>query len=236
MKPLKTSHILTALIAALAVLAALLAVTGTAQAQSDPRAERLNSTTQRLYVWQLERDGIYITKADRLYRVVNGDRWDTIASRYGITVEQLLGANPQVKSVNELLRGELLHIPSGITETAPPFYATPQTTILSGTVSGVPESSQARLNTTSERLYVWQLERDGIRITKEDRMYRVVSGDSVNTIARRYGITVDTLLSANPQVTNVNMIYRNELLRIPEGITETAPAFYASPVAASTSK
>jgi hypothetical protein len=124
MKHFKILRSLTAAFVMLATLGALLALTSSVFAQSVSREDRLNDKTSRLFVWQLERDGITITRADRLYLVVNGDTWKSIADSYGLTVEKLQGANPQVKDTSILFRGELLHIPTGSKEVVPLFYRT----------------------------------------------------------------------------------------------------------------
>lgn len=235
MKNLKIKHALISTLVMLGMLVASLAAASPVQAASDSRAERLNDPKVRLFFWQLERDGIELTRADRLYLVVNADTLSSIAERYGITVESLLRANPQISATTMLLRGELLRIPEGITETAPPFYFTP--VVQAAREPGeLPSTLSGFVADTSLRLYFWQLEREGIYITQADRLYRVVSGDNWTNIAARFGISRADLQAANPQVTDVNMIYRGELLVIPEGITETSPAFYVSPRPPSTSK
>jgi LysM repeat protein len=235
MKNSKRYHILIATFIVMGMLVSPLVGVTPVQAASDSRAERLNDPDIRLYFWQLERDGINIVQADRLYLVINGDNLPLIAERYGITVERLLNANPQISSATMLLRGELLRIPEGITETAPRFYFTPPTFARVST-DELPTTLHGWITDPTLRLFHWQLERDGLLITQADRLYRVVSGDNWTNIAARYGISALDLQIANPQVTNINIIYRGELLSIPEGITETAPHFYASPKPPSTSQ
>ncbi len=235
MKNLKSVHVWISALVLLGMLAASLAAVNPVQAAADSRADRLNDPKVRLFFWQLERDGIEITRADRLYLVVNGDTLTSIAERYGITVDSLLAANPQISAATMLLRGELLRIPEGITETAPPFYFTPAVQAVREP-GELPATLSGFLSDSNLRLYFWQLEREGIHITQADRLYRVVSGDNWTNIAARFGISRADLQAANPQVTNVNMIYRGELLRIPEATTETSPAFYVSPRPPSTSK
>jgi peptidoglycan endopeptidase LytE len=49
--------------------------------------------------------------------------------------------------------------------------------------------------------------------------YTVQRGDYLSKIARTCGTTVDALLSANPQITNRNIIYPGQVLKIPSGTT-----------------
>ena len=128
MKHFKFVSFFVSAIALLGMFGAFMTKATPVQAASDDKNERLSSTTTRLFVWQLERDGITITRDDRLYLVVNGDTWDSIAKAYGMTVDKLKGANPQVKDASILFRSELLHIPTGDNEITPLFY---MTTVLS---------------------------------------------------------------------------------------------------------
>ena len=45
--------------------------------------------------------------------------------------------------------------------------------------------------------------------------YTVQSGDTMYTIAKRHGVTVNALLSANPQIQNPNMISPGQIINIP---------------------
>ena len=55
--------------------------------------------------------------------------------------------------------------------------------------------------------------------------YRVTWGDTLSGIASRFGTSITTLLQANPQVTNPNLIYVGQELEIPTdgGVTPTPP-------------
>lgn len=44
--------------------------------------------------------------------------------------------------------------------------------------------------------------------------YMVVSGDTLGAIAQRYGTTVKHLMQLNPRITNANVIYAGEVIRI----------------------
>ena len=49
--------------------------------------------------------------------------------------------------------------------------------------------------------------------------YTIQRGDSLSSIAQRHGISVATLLAANPQVRNPDVIYAGDRLDIPQGST-----------------
>ncbi|NLM36797.1 MAG: LysM peptidoglycan-binding domain-containing protein [Firmicutes bacterium] len=53
--------------------------------------------------------------------------------------------------------------------------------------------------------------------------YMVVPGDTLFTIAERLGVTVEELLSLNPQITDPNQLQPGELLCIPEPMPQPSP-------------
>jgi len=44
--------------------------------------------------------------------------------------------------------------------------------------------------------------------------YVVQRGDTLSSIARRFGTTVQTLLNLNPQITNPNVIFPGQVIRV----------------------
>ena len=58
--------------------------------------------------------------------------------------------------------------------------------------------------------------------------YKVVSGDTITKIAKRYGLTTAALLAANPQIKNANNIKAGDILTIPSA-TPTNEINGASP-------
>lgn len=53
--------------------------------------------------------------------------------------------------------------------------------------------------------------------------YRVTWGDTLSGIARRFGTSISTILQANPQITNPNLIYVGQDIEIPTGDTPPPP-------------
>lgn len=51
--------------------------------------------------------------------------------------------------------------------------------------------------------------------------YTVVAGDTMWKIATKYGISLNTLLAANPQVVNSGLIYPGQIINIPSTSTAT---------------
>ena len=57
------------------------------------------------------------------YKVQPGDNLSKIAKRYGISLAQLLEANPQIKDRTKIQPGQLLNLPDTSTETTKPLPA-----------------------------------------------------------------------------------------------------------------
>ncbi|MCP4576593.1 MAG: LysM peptidoglycan-binding domain-containing protein [Deltaproteobacteria bacterium] len=57
-------------------------------------------------------------------------------------------------------------------------------------------------------------------------IYRVVSGDTFNTISKKLGLTLDELVAANPGINDINRIEIGDILRVP---TRTASTLEDSP-------
>ncbi len=137
------------------------------------------------------------------YVVKRGETLTSIAKKFGLTVEKIMNANPHLTNPNNLRTGQVIILPAGRSEGI------------------VPEDLH--------RIYVWQVERNGGRVKPEDNMYLVKSGDNLTRIAASYGITLEKLLAANPQIDDPNKLLRGELVHIPDGRAEIVPPFYSTP-------
>lgn len=54
--------------------------------------------------------------------------------------------------------------------------------------------------------------------------YSVQAGETLFTIAKKFSITLDTLLAANPQIENPDLILPGQVINIPNQVEEPAPA------------
>lgn len=54
-------------------------------------------------------------------------------------------------------------------------------------------------------------------------LYTVVSGDTMFLIARRFGVSLNALIAANPQIPNPDLIFPGQVLCVPTGVTPTPP-------------
>ena len=60
-------------------------------------------------------------------------------------------------------------------------------------------------------------------IEPEELTYTVEPGDLLGTVAQRFGLTLDELLAANPQITDPNTIQVGDVVTIPEASDAAAP-------------
>jgi len=151
------------------------------------------------------------------YTVKKGDTLYSIARNYGVTVNELKSANNL--SSNSLTVGQRLIIPDGTTD------VTPDTSIyvvkkgdslykIAGMYGMTVNELKALNNLTSNNLAIGQQ----LKVIEPDtssnaNTYTVVPGDSLYSIAKRFGITVDALKQANNKQSNLLSI--GEVLTIP---------------------
>lgn len=108
-----------------------------------------------------------------VYTVVEGDTLFSIARRCGLTVNQILTANPGLFDPGRILVGQRIVLPPGGPVVTPP-------------IPGVPA------------------------------FYVVREGDTLFSIARRFGVSVEALLAVNPAIIDPNRIQIGQLLVIPD--------------------
>lgn len=98
------------------------------------------------------------------YKIIPGDTMWKITAKYGIELNELLAANPQITNSALIFPGQTIIIPSTNTST-----------------------------------------------------YTVASGDTMWSIASKYGIGLNELLAVNPQITNSALISPGQIIKIPGG-------------------
>jgi len=124
---------------------------------------------------------------EQIYTVKTGDTFKSIAEKHGLSLTELLDANPSL-----LKAGTELKIPGHVSISAPPGDTDTSTpTGSTGTTGG------STGGTTSEKIHT------------------VIVGDTLFGIALKHGTTVDAILAVNPQITNPNIIFEGQQIKIP---------------------
>ncbi|PVH74014.1 carbohydrate-binding module family 50 protein [Cadophora sp. DSE1049] len=127
-----------------------------------------------------------------MYTVVAGDTLSTIATdKLGVTLDALLAINPQITNPDLIEIGDVINVP-----------ACPATTTASTTPTPAETSHTAEVTATCS--------------TGNVTTYTVVSGDGLFAITtEKFGITLDALLAANPEITNPDLIVVGQVINIP---------------------
>ena len=167
------------------------------------------------------------------YTVQSGDTLSEIAARYGTTVNELMSLNG-ISNPNLIYPGEVLRIRGNVSGSVATY------TVQSGdTLSEI----AARYGTTVNRLvslngisnldliYPGEVLRIRGRMIGSSSssltIYKVQSGDTLSEIAARYGTTVNELVNLN-EISNPNLIYPGEVLRIRGNVSGSSSASVAT--------
>jgi LysM repeat protein len=161
-----------------------------------------------------------------VYVVKAGDTLQTIASRYGTTWYAIAAANGLVNA-NFIYAGQRLIIPTG--GYTPPTNPSPQPQPNPGTYTVQPgetlQTIAAKFGTTWQAIaaannlpnanYIYTGQRLIIPAAPRPvQTYVVRQGDTLFSIAQRYGTTVQVIQTAN-NLPNPNAIYAGQTLQIP---------------------
>ncbi len=157
------------------------------------------------------------------YVVRAGDTLLAIAARYGTTTQAILDKN-ELTNPNTIFVGQKLVIPVGYSPSATPAATTVQHTV----VAGETLSQIARLyDTTTEAILADNPSLTDVQslpvntvltitlgVGTASRTHVVRRGETISSIARRYGVSVEALVKANALV-NPNRIHVGQKLVIP---------------------
>ena len=170
------------------------------------------SVGQVLQIPKIEED----ISNENIYIVKSGDTLYSIANQYGMTVDELKSLNNL--SSNTLSIGQKLVVNEGNAATLDTYTVKSGDTLYSiANKYGLTVSELKSLNhLTSDILSIGQVlnvSNSNTTPSNPSNTYTVKSGDSLYSIARKYGITVDALKSANGKTSNLLSI--GEILVIP---------------------
>lgn len=167
--------------------------------------------------------------------VVSGDTLRKIADRCGTTVSALSLAN-NLSNVNLIYVGQVLVMPGALIKGSNnvdiyivnhgdtlKIVAALFNTTLDTLLNLNPAITNANLIYAGQRLNV-PTPGTVPPVTPPPppsggQSYTVQKGDTMKKVAERFGVSLDVLIKANPQVTNINLIYVGQKLNIPAGVS-----------------
>ncbi len=157
---------------------------------------------------------------ENIYIVKSGDTLYSIANKYGMSVQELKDLNKLTN--NTLSIGQQLVVSEANAGTLDTYTVKAGDTLYSiANKYGLTVNELKQLNNlTSDILSIGQvLNISNSNTSLPSNTYIVKSGDSLYSIAKKYGITVDALKSANGKTSNLLSI--GEILVIPPTTTTT---------------
>jgi len=162
------------------------------------------------------------------YTVQPGDTMFLIAQRFGVSLNALIAANPQIPDPSRIFPGQIVCVPSSGTQpgVCPPntfvYTVQPGDTMfliarrfgvsLDALIAANPQIPNPNQIRPGQRICV---PRGASSCPPGSTRYTVQPGDSMFTIARRFGVSLDALIRANPQISNPSQIFPGQQLCIP---------------------
>jgi|GEM_PF-91996 len=167
------------------------------------------------------------------YTVMTGDTLFTIAQKYGTTVSAILAINPQITDPALIYPGQIICVPGN--PPPPPPACPPNSfayTVRTGdtlfsiaqrygtTVAAIlainPQITDPSLIYPGQVICVPQAVPPPPPVCPPNSFaYTVMTGDTLFTIAQRYGTTVAAILAINPQITDPNVIFPGQIICVP---------------------
>ena len=177
-----------------------------------------------------------------LYTVQEGDTLTSIALEYGVTADAIQAANPDIVDPTLIEVGQEIWIPAAVVELPEepeePEDLMPYTVQPGDTLSSIAtrySTTVGAIQAVNPEIVDPTLIEEGQEIqlpaeAQEPAVYTVVPGDTLTSIAAQHNSTVLTLLSANPDIVNPNVISVGQQIWIPEEIVEAPVAPPEEPI------
>lgn len=163
------------------------------------------------------------------YTIQRGDTLSEIANRYGTTVQELVNING-IANPNLIYPGETIRIATNSTThgsetrgTGSIIYTVQRGNTLSQIANayGVTVSHLVEMNNIKnpnliypgEKLRITESSNTNLNPVIQNNFYKVRRGDTLSSIAKRYGVSVQYLVNLNG-IRNPNLIYAGQLLKV----------------------
>lgn len=167
--------------------------------------------------------------------VVKGDTLRKIAERCGATVSALRRANPEIGSGDLIFPNQVLQLPGTILGTDGGYFiyivargdtlkglATRFATTVDALLAANKDITNANVIYEGQRLTVYVSPTTPPPSTPppaSGQTYLVQKGDTLRKIAAKFSATVDAILKVNPNITNQNLIYVGQAIKLPSGLS-----------------
>jgi LysM repeat protein len=154
------------------------------------------------------------TGGRRTYTIQAGDTFSAIAEQFGITLEDLIAANPDVDPTS-LVSGDVIKLP-GAVDAVPPVPAEPAAEPTVAPAEEQPTEIPVEEVPPTDTPAPPPPE-DTPTPSSLGTTYIVQAGDTFATIAVRFGVTIESLAAANPGVDSSSMQVGQVLMLPPAG-------------------
>ncbi len=161
------------------------------------------------------------------YTVVKGDTLWLIAKKFGVTLEDLVKANPQIKDPNRIYPGNKINIPLPAKDGSHYYVVQPGDTMwliarkfgvsLEALLKANPQVTDGDKISIGEKIFIPQGSggSGGSGGSSAGGTYTVRAGDTMWSIAKKFGISLSELIRLNPQIKDPNMIYPGQRINVP---------------------
>ena len=160
------------------------------------------------------------------YVVERGDTMFTIAQRFGVSLQALIQANPQIPDPSRIRPGQIVCVPffncptntfSYIVQRGDTMFSIAQMfgVSLQALIQANPQVRNPNQLYPGQNVCVTQAEPPPQTCPPGTFPYTVQQGDTMFLIAQRFGVSLNALIQANPQIPNPNLIFPGQIVCVP---------------------
>ncbi|WP_066897275.1 LysM peptidoglycan-binding domain-containing protein [Mycolicibacterium houstonense] len=163
------------------------------------------------------------------YVVHSGDTLGAIATRFAVSLAGLVSVNPQLADPNRIFPGQVITIPGSFPAPGPDYVVRSGDTLgaiasrfavsVTGLVLANPQIADPN------RIFVGQVITVPGSSPAPGPEYVVQPGDSLASIAGRFGVNLGAVKSANPQISDPNRIFAGQVITVPGSSPAPGPGY-----------